>query len=98
MGVSLSSVKRGGKNWVMVWRAAAAKDAHENYAPLAAMCKLFASTVCNEVAREAVQLFGGYGYSREYPVEKKLRDAKITEIYEGTSEAMKMIIGGAMMR
>ncbi len=83
---------------LMVWRAAAAKDAHENYAPLAAMCKLFASTVCNEVAREAVQLFGGYGYSREYPVEKKLRDAKITEIYEGTSEAMKMIIGGAMMR
>ena len=45
-----------------------------------------------------MQLFGGYGYSREYPVEKKLRDAKITEIYEGTSEAMKMIVGGSMMR
>ena len=83
---------------LMVWRAAVAKDNHENYAPLAAMCKLFASQVCNEVAREAVQLFGGYGYSREYPVEKKLRDAKITEIYEGTSEAMKMIVGGSMMR
>lgn len=83
---------------LMVWRAAAAKDNHENYAPLAAMCKLFASGVCNEVARDAVQLFGGYGYSREYPVEKMLRDAKITEIYEGTSEAMKMIVGGAMMR
>lgn len=83
---------------LMVWRAATAKDNHENYAPLAAMCKLFASGVCNEVARDAVQLFGGYGYSREYPVEKMLRDAKITEIYEGTSEAMKMIVGGAMMR
>ena len=83
---------------LMVWRAAVAKDNHESYAPLAAMCKLFASQVCNEVAREAVQLFGGYGYSREYPVEKKLRDAKITEIYEGTSEAMKMIVGGSMMR
>ena len=83
---------------LMVWRAAVAKDNHKNYAPLAAMCKLFASQVCNEVAREAVQLFGGYGYSREYPVEKKMRDAKITEIYEGTSEAMKMIVGGSMMR
>lgn len=81
---------------LMVWRAAVAKDNHENYAPLAAMCKLFASEVANEVARECVQLFGGYGYSREYPVERALRDAKITEIYEGTSEAMKMIIAGSM--
>lgn len=83
---------------LMVWRAAVAKDNHENYAPLAAMCKLFSSGVANEVARDAVQLYGGYGYSREYPVEKRLRDAKITEIYEGTSEAMKMIIGGGMLR
>lgn len=81
---------------LMVWRAAVAKDNHENYAPLAAMCKLFASEVANEVARECVQLFGGYGYSREYPIERAMRDAKITEIYEGTSEAMKMIIAGSM--
>lgn len=81
---------------LMVWRAATAKDNHENYAPLAAMCKLFASDVANEVTRECVQLFGGYGYCREYPVERAMRDAKITEIYEGTSEAMKMIISGAM--
>ncbi len=81
---------------LMVWRAATSKDNHENYAPLAAMCKLFASEVANDVARECVQLFGGYGYSREYPVERALRDAKITEIYEGTSEAMKMIIAGTM--
>ena len=81
---------------LMVWRAANAKDNHENYAPLAAMCKLFASEVANEVTRTCVQLFGGYGYSREYPVERMMRDAKITEIYEGTSEAMKMVISGSM--
>lgn len=81
---------------LMVWRAAMAKDNHENYGPLAAMCKLYASDVANEVTRECVQLFGGYGYSREYPVERAHRDAKITEIYEGTSEAMKMIISGSM--
>lgn len=81
---------------LMVWRAATAKDNHENYAPLAAMCKLFGSEVANEVTRVCVQLLGGYGYCREYPVERAMRDAKITEIYEGTSEAMKMIISGAM--
>ena len=81
---------------LMVWRAATAKDNHENYAPLAAMCKLFASDVANEVTRICVQLLGGYGYCREYPVERAMRDAKITEIYEGTSEAMKMIISGSM--
>ncbi|MCI1930286.1 MAG: acyl-CoA dehydrogenase family protein [Clostridia bacterium] len=81
---------------LMVWRAADAKDNHEKYAPLAAMCKLFASDVACDVTRTCVQLFGGYGYSREYPVERMMRDAKITEIYEGTSEAMKMVIGGSM--
>lgn len=83
---------------LMVWRAAKSKDDHENYAPLAAACKLFASDVAVEVTRAAVQLLGGYGYSREYPVERMYRDAKITEIYEGTSEAMKMIIGGGLLR
>ncbi len=81
---------------LMVWRAATSKDNHENFAPLAAMCKLFGSEVANEVTRICVQLLGGYGYCREYPVERAMRDAKITEIYEGTSEAMKMIISGSM--
>ena len=81
---------------LMVWRAAVEKDKHGNYAPYAAMCKLFASETANEVTRGCVQLFGGYGYSREYPVERAMRDAKITEIYEGTSEAMKMVISGTM--
>ena len=81
---------------LMVWRAATEKDNHGNYAPYAAMCKYFASDVANEVTRQCVQLFGGYGYCREYPVERAMRDAKITEIYEGTNEAMKMIISGSM--
>ena len=82
---------------LLVWRAAFAKDEHKaDYAMEAAMCKLFASDVANEVTRGCVQLMGGYGYSREYPVERMMRDAKITEIYEGTSEVMKMVIAGAM--
>lgn len=81
---------------LLVWRAATLKDNHENYTVAAAMCKLFASDVANEVTRAAVQMFGGYGYSREYPVERMMRDAKITEIYEGTSEVMKMVISGKL--
>jgi len=81
---------------LMVWRAAEAKDNHEPYGTEAAMCKLYASEVANDVTRECVQLLGGYGYTREFPVERMMRDAKITEIYEGTSEVMKMIISGAM--
>lgn len=81
---------------LLTWRAACTKDAGENYSKDAAMAKLFASDVANQVCREAVQLMGGYGYCREYPVERALRDAKITEIYEGTSEVMKMVISGAM--
>lgn len=81
---------------LLTWRAAKAKDDGENYGPYAAMAKLFASDIANQVCREAVQLMGGYGYCREYPVERALRDAKITEIYEGTSEVMKMVISGAM--
>ena len=81
---------------LMTWRAAVAEDNHEAFGPLAAMAKLFASDVANEVTRFAVQLMGGYGYCREYPVERMMRDAKITEIYEGTSEVMKMVISGSM--
>ena len=82
---------------LLTWRAAKAKDDHENYTPLSAMAKLYASQVAVDVTRFAVQLMGGYGYSRESPVERMYRDAKITEIYEGTSEAMKMVAGGAVM-
>lgn len=81
---------------LMAYRAAVAKDEGEAYGPYAAMAKLFASDVANRVTRDCVQLHGGYGYSREYPVERAMRDAKITEIYEGTSEAMRMVIAGSM--
>jgi len=81
---------------LMTWRAAVAEDNHEVFGPLAAMAKLMASDVAVEVTRFAVQLMGGYGFCREYPVERMYRDAKITEIYEGTSEVMKMVISGSM--
>ncbi|NLT12852.1 MAG: acyl-CoA dehydrogenase [Clostridiales bacterium] len=81
---------------LMVWNAATMKDRKEDYAAAAAMCKLFASDTANDVTRGCVQLLGGYGYSREYPVERMMRDAKITEIYEGTSEIMKMVIFGSL--
>lgn len=81
---------------LLTWRAAVAEDNHETFGPMAAMAKLFASEVANEVTRFAVQAMGGYGYCREYPVERMMRDAKITEIYEGTSEVMKMVISGSM--
>jgi len=81
---------------LLVWQAALVKDNKKDYATAAAQCKLFASEVAGDVTRGCVQLLGGYGYSREYPVERMMRDAKITEIYEGTSEVMKMVIYGTL--
>jgi len=81
---------------LLVWNAATMKDSGSDYAAAAAMCKLFASEMANDVTRVCVQLMGGYGFSREYPVERMMRDAKVTEIYEGTSEVMKMIIHGSL--
>ena len=83
---------------LLTWRAATAKDNGEAYNVYAAEAKLVASDVANDVCRAAVQFMGGYGYCREYGVERKLRDVKITEIYEGTSEVMKMVIAGALLR
>ena len=83
---------------LLTWQAAKAKDDHENYNFLAAQAKLFAATIANDVCRHAVQYMGGYGYCREYGVERKLRDVKITEIYEGTSEVQKMVMSGNLLR
>ncbi len=80
----------------LVYAAACAKDRGEDYSTHAAMAKLFASEAAGDVTRKAVQLFGGYGYTREYPVERMMRDAKITEIYEGTSEAQRMVIAKSL--
>ncbi|MCL2152753.1 MAG: acyl-CoA dehydrogenase [Oscillospiraceae bacterium] len=81
---------------MLVYRAACAKDANEPYSHMAAMAKLFSSEVASDVTRRCLQLFGGYGYMREFPMEQKMRDAKITEIYEGTSEVQKMVISAWM--
>ena len=81
---------------LLVYRAAQAKQDHEPYSHLAAMAKLFASETASDVTRRCVQLYGGYGYTREYPIERMMRDAKITEIYEGTSEVQKMVVSGWM--
>ena len=79
-----------------------AADAKQAKAPTlsvnAAQAKLFASETAMEVTTKAVQLHGGYGYTREYPVERMMRDAKITEIYEGTSEVQRMVISGALLK
>ena len=83
---------------LLLYRAAEAKAAHEPYSHLAAMGKLFASEVASDVTRRVVQLIGGCGYTREYPFERMMRDAKITEIYEGTSEVQKMVISGWMLK
>lgn len=81
---------------LMAWRAAALRDAGKPFGKEAAMAKLFASENANEVTRACLQLFGGYGYTRAYPIERMMRDAKVTEIYEGTSEAQKIVISRAI--
>ena len=81
---------------LLIYRAAQAKQDHEPYSHLAAMGKLYASEAASDVTRRCLQLVGGYGYTREYPFERYMRDAKITEIYEGTSEVQRMVISGWM--
>ena len=88
---------------LMVYRAALKKDEYQagakvSYSVEAAMAKLYAAEVAMEVTTKAVQLHGGYGYIREYDVERMMRDAKITEIYEGTSEVQRMVISGALLK
>lgn len=82
----------------LVYRAAIAKDTKKRFSVEAAMAKLYAAEVAMEVTTKAVQLFGGYGYTREYPVERMMRDAKITEIYEGTSEVQRMVISSNVIK
>ena len=76
----------------MVYKAAWLKDHARPFAKEAAMCKLYASEICMEVASEAVQIHGGYGYMKEYQVERMMRDGKLLEIGEGTSEVQRMVI------
>ncbi len=83
---------------MLVYKAAMAKATQKVYSVEAAMAKLYAAEVAMEVTTKAVQLHGGYGYIREYDVERMMRDAKITEIYEGTSEVQRMVISGNLLK
>ena len=83
---------------LLVYKAAWLKQNKMPYSVDAAKAKLFAAEVAMDVTTKAVQIHGGYGYTKEYPVERMMRDAKITEIYEGTSEVQKMVIAGAALR
>jgi alkylation response protein AidB-like acyl-CoA dehydrogenase len=79
-------------------KAAFLKDQHKDYTSAGAMAKLFASKVAMDVTVEAVQVHGGYGYVKEFHVERLMRDAKITQIYEGTSEIQKIVISRDLLK
>jgi alkylation response protein AidB-like acyl-CoA dehydrogenase len=83
---------------LLVHQAASLKDQGKDFVKAAAMAKLFASQIAQEVTTEAVQIHGGYGYVKEYHVERLMRDAKITQIYEGTTEIQKMVISRELLR
>ena len=83
---------------LLVYRAASCVDAGRPYSTEGAMAKLFASETASRVAGKAIQIHGGYGYTESYPVERNWRDAKITEIYEGTSEVQRMVIARSCLR
>ena len=82
---------------LLIYQAADMKDKHLAYGPKSAMAKLFAAETAMYVTTKAVQLHGGYGYTKDYPVERMMRDAKITEIYEGTSEVQKIVIAASIL-
>mmetsp|Transcript_3325 Transcript_3325/g.6664 ORF Transcript_3325/g.6664 Transcript_3325/m.6664 type:complete len:416 (+) Transcript_3325:49-1296(+) len=83
---------------LLMWSAAQLKDAGEPYGKLAAMAKLQASETATFCSHQAIQIFGGYGYVTEFPVERHYRDARITEIYEGTSEIQRLVIAGHVIK
>jgi alkylation response protein AidB-like acyl-CoA dehydrogenase len=82
---------------LLVYKAARLKDEGKNYDQASAMAKVFASETAMWVATEAVQVHGGYGYVKEYHVERLMRDAKITQIYEGTSEVQRIVISRGVL-
>ncbi|MBW1984709.1 MAG: acyl-CoA dehydrogenase, partial [Deltaproteobacteria bacterium] len=82
---------------LLVYRAARLRDESKPFSKAAAMAKLYASEISSEVADAAVQIHGGYGYSKSYPVERYYRDARVTRIYEGTSEIHRMVIARSVI-
>lgn len=83
---------------LLIWKAAYLKDQKKDFVKAAAMAKLYASQIAQEVTTEAVQIHGGYGYVKEFHVERLMRDAKITQIYEGTTEIQKMVISRELLK
>jgi len=83
---------------LLTWRAAAMKDQGVRHSSESAQAKLYASETATRVAHKAIQIFGGYGYSSEYPPERHYRDARITEIYEGTSEIQRIVIAASLLK
>ena len=83
---------------LLVWQAAHLKDQGKEYIKESSMAKLFASSTAMKAATDCVQIHGGYGYMQEYGVERLMRDAKITEIYEGTSEIQRLVIGRTLLK
>jgi alkylation response protein AidB-like acyl-CoA dehydrogenase len=83
---------------LLIWQAAALKDQKKDFVKAAAMAKLYASQIAQEVTTEAVQIHGGYGYVKEFHVERLMRDAKITQIYEKKTEIQKMVISRELLR
>jgi alkylation response protein AidB-like acyl-CoA dehydrogenase len=83
---------------LLTHKAAYLKDTNQDYVLASSEAKLFASAVANEVTRDAIQIHGGYGYVKEYHVERMMRDAKVTEIYEGTSEVQQIVILRELMK
>jgi alkylation response protein AidB-like acyl-CoA dehydrogenase len=83
---------------LLLLRAAWMEDQHVHFEKQAAMAKMFASDAAMSAAIEGVQILGGYGYSKEYPMERHMRDAKITQIYEGTNEIMRLVIARNLIR
>jgi butyryl-CoA dehydrogenase len=83
---------------LLTWRAASMKDEGARHTTESSSAKLFASEMATRVAHKAIQIHGGYGYSTEFPVERHYRDARITEIYEGTSEIQRIVIAASLLR
>ncbi len=83
---------------LLIYRAAFMKDTKKRFSKESAMCKYYASKIARQVTQEAIQIHGGYGYMKDLPLERYYRDAKVTEIYEGTSEIMKLIIAQQILR
>ena len=83
---------------LLTWRAAWLKDQGQKYTKEAAMAKLFASETAMWAATKSVQILGGYGYLKDFPAERYMRDAKITEIYEGTSEIQRLVIAASVLK